>query len=85
MDPLLEQIKRVIVEGLHLDALSPADIGDDQLLFGGALGLDSVDALELVLEVERHFEVTIGDDVEGRAALRTVRTLADYITANRAA
>jgi len=76
---LLAQVKRVIVEGLHLDHVSPNQIGDDQPLFGDALGLDSVDALELVLEVERHFGVTIQDDEEGRAVLQTPRTLADYI------
>ena len=79
MGDVIEQVKRVIVEGLRLDRVAPADIGDDQPLFGGTLGLDSVDALELVLEIERNFGVRIADDAEGRAVLRSPRTLADYI------
>jgi acyl carrier protein len=81
---LITQVKRVIVDGLHLDHLSPDQIDDDLPLFGDALGLDSVDALELVLEVERHFAVTIEDDEQGRAVLQTARTLADYIAACKA-
>ena len=84
MDEVIAQVKQVIVEGLRLDRVTPGDIGDDQALFGGALGLDSVDALELVLEVERHFGVRIRDDAEGRAVLKTPRTLAAHILAQRA-
>jgi acyl carrier protein len=85
VDEVIAQVKRVIVEGLRLDKVKPEDIGDDQPLFGGALGLDSVDALELVLEVERHFGVRIEDDAEGRAVLRSPRTLAAHIVAKKGA
>ena len=83
MDEVIAQVKQVIVEGLRLDRVTPSDIGDDQALFGGTLGLDSVDALELVLEVERHFGIRINDDAEGRLVLKTPRTLAAHIVAQR--
>lgn len=82
MDALIERVKVVLIEGLNLEDLSPADIGDDDLLFGdGGLGLDSVDALELVMEVERQFGVQIQDEEGSRRVLRSVRTLAEHIHA----
>lgn len=82
MDALIARVKVVLIEGLNLEDLSPADIGDDDLLFGdGGLGLDSVDALELVMEVERQFGVQIQDEEGSRKVLRSVRTLAEHIRA----
>ena len=80
MEALVERVKTVIVEALHLEEVSASGIDDDAPLFGDSgLGLDSIDALELVLEIERNFEVTIEDSAEGRKVLTSVRTLAGYI------
>lgn len=79
---LNEEIKRAIVRSLRLP-IAPEDIADDIPLFGEGLGLDSIDVLELVLEIERTFGVAIADEQTGARVLRTVNTIADYITAAR--
>lgn len=75
---LTDRIKQVIVSSLRL-TIRPEEIGDDVPLFGEGLGLDSIDALELVLEIERTFGVSIGDDQIGKRVLRSVASIADYI------
>ena len=79
---LKEEIKRAIVRSLRLP-LAPEDIADDISLFGEGLGLDSIDVLELVLEIERTFGVAIADEQTGAKVLRSVDAIADYITAAR--
>jgi acyl carrier protein len=79
MDQLLSmQVKEAIVRCLHLP-LAPKDIADDVPLFGDGLGLDSIDALELVLELERVFGVKISDEQLGRRVLRSVSTIVELI------
>ncbi len=75
---LPDRIKQVIVSSLRL-TIRPEEIGDDVPLFGEGLGLDSIDALELVLEIERTFGVSIGDDQLGKRVLRSVASIAAYI------
>ena len=77
---LKEEIKRAIVRSLRLP-MAPEDIEDDISLFGEGLGLDSIDVLELVLEIERTFGVSITDEQTGAKVLRSVNSIADYITA----
>jgi acyl carrier protein len=81
-EPLKEEIKRAIVRSLRLP-MAPEDIEDGVSLFGEGLGLDSIDVLELVLEIERTFGVSISDEQTGAKVLRSVNTIADYITAAR--
>jgi acyl carrier protein len=77
------EIKQALVRSLRLPMM-PQEIGDDTPLFGpGGLGLDSVDVLEVVLELERSFGVKIEDQDTGMQALRSVKTIADFIRANR--
>ncbi len=76
--PLSTRVKAAIVRGLHLPLL-PENIADDVPLFGEGLGLDSVDALELVLELEREFGIKVTDDQLGRRVLRTVNTIVELI------
>ena len=77
-------IKQAIVRSLRLP-ITAADIGDATQLFGEeGLGLDSIDVLELVLEIERSFGVSIGDEQTGMRVLRTVDTIADFISSERA-
>jgi acyl carrier protein len=63
--------------------MTPDEIGDDTPLFGEGLGLDSIDVLELVLELERSFGVTIADQDTGARVLRSVDTIATFIEASR--
>jgi acyl carrier protein len=77
---LREEIKQAIVRSLRLP-ISPQEIGDSMPLFGEGLGLDSIDVLELVLELERSFGVSITDEETGSRVLRSVDTIADFITA----
>lgn len=82
---LTEQLKYLIVDALSLDDVKPGDIGDDDPLFGEGLGLDSIDGLELVMTVEKKFNIRIGNSEESRKALQSVSVLADYIRAAQAA
>jgi acyl carrier protein len=81
-DPLVARLKSLIVETLKLDDVRPEDIPDDEPLFGSSrFGLDSIDALELVLKLEKEFGVKIGSSEESRRALGSVNTLAAFIRA----
>jgi acyl carrier protein len=75
MQPLKERIKNLIVETLMLQ-IKPQEIADDQMLFGpGSLGLDSVDALQLVVMLDKHFGVKIPDSNAAREVLQSVATI----------
>ena len=74
-----EKLKKVLVEDLNLEDITPDEIDDEEILFGEGLGLDSLDAVELVVIVQKHFGVEIKDMEEGRPAFQTINTLASYI------
>ena len=79
-DELTLRLQTLICTTLKLEDVRPADIpGDEPLIGSTRLGLDSLDALELVLAIEREFGVKIGSSEESRRALHSVRTLAAYI------
>ena len=82
-DLLKTEIKQAIVRSLRLP-ITADEIGDATPLFGEGLGLDSIDVLELVLEIERSFGVAIGDEKTGIEVLQSVDTIADFITKHRA-
>lgn len=79
MTSLQDQLKRLIVDALNLERVKPSDIIDDEPLFGGGLGLDSIDVLELAVAVERHFNVKIPDEAIGKAAFASVNALAEFV------
>jgi acyl carrier protein len=81
-DALKAEIKQAIVRSLRLP-ITAEEIGDATPLFGEGLGLDSIDVLELVLEIERSFGVAIGDEQTGIEVLRSVDTIAAFITQHR--
>jgi acyl carrier protein len=81
-DALHTEIKQALVRSLRLP-MQPEEIGDSMPLFGEGLGLDSIDVLELVLEIERTFGVTIADQDTGMRVLRSVDTIAAFIEASR--
>ena len=78
-DPLLARLKQLIVETLRLEEVAPADISDTEPLIGGGLSLDSIDALELVVRMEREFGIKIASSEEARRALASVTALAAFI------
>ncbi len=86
MEELIEKLKGELIQELNLEEMTPADIDADAPLFNEGLGLDSIDALEIILILERNYGVKIenpsnGDDV--KHIFRSVRTLAEYITENQ--
>jgi len=80
-DPLNSRLKHMIVETLHLEGISPDSIKDDEPLMGSGLSLDSIDALELVVKIEKDFGIKITSSEESRIALASVASLADFIRA----
>jgi len=85
MEELKKQIKEIIVRDLKLQGVKPEEIEDSSPLFEEGLGLDSLDAVELVVLVQKHFGVQIEDMDEGQAAFRSVDTLARFIEERREA
>ena len=82
MTDLRSDIRSAIVRALKLP-ISPDEIDNAAPLFGAGPGLDSIDALELVLEIERSFGVVIGDEETGGKVLQSVDAIAEYIEAQR--
>lgn len=76
-------LKEAIIDELHLEDVALEDIDDDAPLFKEGLGLDSLDAVELTVLVQRHFGVTLDDVDKARDAFASINTLAAYIEANK--
>ncbi len=76
-------LKEALVKELNLEDITPAEIDDNEPLFGDGLGLDSLDAVEIVVLIQRHFGVEITDMDEGKKAFESVNTLAAFIEENR--
>ena len=84
MEELIEKLKRELIEELNLEEITPEDINADEPLFGdGGLGLDSIDALEIILILERNYGIKIKNPAEGKQIFYAVRTLANYISENQ--
>ena len=83
---LEEALKKLIVECLALEDVSPQDIGTEEQLFVEGLGLDSIDALELSMEIEERYGVEFGEDPDqNREIFQSVKTLAAFVVASRSA
>ena len=82
-ESLKAELKRLIVETLRLEDIRPQDIEDGGPLFGDGLGLDSVDALELVVALEKSYGVIIEDEEVGKRAFASVEVLADFVLEKR--
>ena len=85
MDNLVGELKKLIIETLKLEEINPEDIEDDGQLFGDGLGLDSIDALELVVALEKAYGVIIPDSEVGERVFRSVNTLAQFVKEQRSA
>ena len=80
-DPPISRLKQLIVTTLQLEDVSPSDLADDEPLIGSGLNLDSIDALELVVTLEKEFGIKITSSEESRQALASVAHLAEFIRA----
>lgn len=83
MQELIEKLKEQIIEALNLEDLTPADIDAEAPLFGEGLGLDSIDALELIVLLERYYGIKFATPAEGRAVFQSVKVMAEYVTEHR--
>ncbi len=81
MEELIQKLKKQIIEELYLEDIVPEEIDTELPLFGDGLGLDSIDALSLVVLLDKEYGVQVTDPDEGKAILYSVRTIADYIQA----
>jgi acyl carrier protein len=78
-EALKAEIKALLVQALKLEDLTPEEIADEAPLFGEGLGLDSIDALELAVALERRFQIAIPDQAVGKRAFANVETLACFV------
>ncbi len=83
MHELVEQLKKQIIEALNLQDITPDRIDPAAPLFGEGLGLDSIDALEMVVMLEEHYGIRVTDLEVARKAFNSVNTLAEFITKNQ--
>jgi acyl carrier protein len=83
MEQLIANLKGQIIEALNLKHLKPEDIGDDQPLFVEGLGLDSIDALELIVLLQQQYNVRIANPQDGPKIFKSVKTIAEYIKSSQ--
>jgi acyl carrier protein len=83
MEELIIELKKKIIEALNLEEVTPEEIEDDAPLFGEGLGLDSIDALELIVLLEKNYGIKLANPAEGKAIFKSVATIADYVSKNR--
>jgi acyl carrier protein len=85
MADVKDRLREVIIKTLRLETVKPEDIREDTPLFGEGLGLDSIDALELVVALEKEFGIKITDDEVGPRVFQNIGTLAAFIASKEAA
>jgi acyl carrier protein len=83
MEELVAKIKEEIIEVLNLEDVKPEDIDENEPLFGEGLGLDSIDALELIVLMEKNYGIKLKDPTQGREIFKSINILALYIRENR--
>lgn len=79
-EELITKVKQMIIDSLRIEGMSAAEIETDAALFGEGLGLDSIDALQLVVAMEKEFGVVVPDAATGSKVFTSVRSMSDYIS-----
>lgn len=79
----VNKLKEQIIDALNMEDVRPDDIGNDAPLFGEGLGLDSIDALELIVLMEKYYGIKLQNPAEGKEIFKSVNCMADYIDAHR--
>jgi len=82
-DNLISEVKLLIIDSLRIEGMSPDEIETDAPLFGEGLGLDSIDALQLVVAMEKQYGVVVPDAATGAVVFASVSSMADYIREHR--
>ena len=85
MEKLMDDLKKQIIAQLNLQHVTPEQIGNDQPLFVEGLGLDSIDALELIVLLQQEYNIKLNNAEDGPKVFSSVRSMAEYITANKPA
>lgn len=83
MEEIIQNLKSQLIEALNLEDITPEDIDSDAPLFGDGLGLDSIDALEIILILEKNYGIRLENTTEAKPHFYSVKTLAEYIAANQ--
>ncbi|MCR5240029.1 MAG: acyl carrier protein [Prevotella sp.] len=83
MEDLITTLKQQMIEVLNLEEMTPEDIDTDAPLFGDGLGLDSIDALELIVLLEKKYGIKLENSAEGKSIFKNVRTIAEYVSEHR--
>lgn len=84
MDELIEKLKAQLIDALNLEEITPEDIDPEAPLFGeDGLGLDSIDALEIILLLDKDYGIKLKNPAEGKQVFYSVKTMADSIRANQ--
>ncbi len=83
MEELIEKLKKEVIAQLNLEDITPEDINPDSPLFGEGLGLDSIDALELIVLLEKNYGLKIEDPKDGKKIFFSIRSMAEYITEHK--
>lgn len=83
MEELIKELKEEIIEALNLEEMTPEDIDEHDALFGDGLGLDSIDALELIVLLDKKYGIKLANPAEGKAIFKSIATIADYVSKNR--
>ena len=83
MEALKTELKDKIIKILNLEDIQPEDVNDNDPLFGDGLGLDSIDALELIVMLDKDYGIKLADPKEGKAIFQSIETMAGYIAEHR--
>jgi acyl carrier protein len=83
MEELILELKKKIIDALNLEEMTPDDIDTDDALFGEGLGLDSIDALELIVLMEKDYGIKLANPAEGKAIFKSIRSIAEYVSNHR--
>ena len=83
MEELIVTLKEQIIDALNLEEIAAEDIDNDAPLFGDGLGLDSIDALELIVILDRYYGIKVANPAEGKAIFKSVRSIAEFVAQNR--